>query len=66
MGTGAYLSAQAENQLFQSEIEAEESEVREQPEIEKEELRILLVEEGLSQESANTVTSLISPLRRTR
>jgi VIT1/CCC1 family predicted Fe2+/Mn2+ transporter len=60
MGTGAYLSAQAENQLFQSEIEAEESEVREQPEIEKEELRILLVEEGLSQESANTVTRHIS------
>lgn len=60
MGTGAYLSAQAENQLFQSEIAAEESEVREQPEIEKQELRILLVEEGLSEESANTVTRHIS------
>ena len=60
MGTGAYLSAQAENQLFRSEIAAEEAEVREQPEIEKEELRILLVEEGLSEESAQTVTTHIS------
>ena len=60
MGTGAYLSAQAENQLFRSEIAAEEAEVREQPEIEKEKLRILLVEEGLSEESARTVTTHIS------
>jgi vacuolar iron transporter family protein len=60
MGTGAYLSAQAENQLFQSEIAAEEAEVLQQPEIEKEELRILLVEEGLSEESAQTVTRHIS------
>ncbi|MEA2506732.1 MAG: vacuolar iron transporter family protein [Actinomycetota bacterium] len=60
MGTGAYLSAQAENQLFQSEIATEEAEVRSQPEIEKEELRILLLEEGLSEDSASVVTDLIS------
>jgi vacuolar iron transporter family protein len=60
MGTGAYLSAQAENQLFKSEIATEQAEVLSQPEIEKEELRILLVEEGLSEESADTVTRLIS------
>ncbi|MEA2486309.1 MAG: vacuolar iron transporter family protein [Actinomycetota bacterium] len=60
MGTGAYLSAQAENQLFRSEIAAEEAEVQSQPELEKQELRILLMEEGLSEESAQTVTHHIS------
>ncbi len=60
MGTGAFLSAQAENQLFQSEIAPEEEEMIQQPDIEKKELRILLVEEGLSEDSARTVTSHIS------
>jgi VIT1/CCC1 family predicted Fe2+/Mn2+ transporter len=60
MGTGAYLSAQAENQLFQSEIATEEAEVLHQPDVEKEELRILLLEEGLSDDNADTVTHLIS------
>jgi vacuolar iron transporter family protein len=60
MGTGAYLSAQAENQLFQSEITKEESEVVTQPETEREELTILLLEEGLSEDNAGTVTRLIS------
>ena len=60
MGTGAYLSAQAENQLFQSEITHEESEVLTQPDIEKEELEILFLEEGLSEDNATTVTALIS------
>jgi VIT1/CCC1 family predicted Fe2+/Mn2+ transporter len=60
MGTGAYLSAQAENQLFQSEIAAEQAEVEKQPELEQEELRLLLMEEGLSEDSAETVTRHIS------
>jgi VIT1/CCC1 family predicted Fe2+/Mn2+ transporter len=60
MGTGAYLSAQAENQLFQSEIASEEAEVLRRPEVEKEELKLLLIEEGLSEESATTITRLIS------
>jgi VIT1/CCC1 family predicted Fe2+/Mn2+ transporter len=60
MGTGAYLSSQAENQLFKNEIVAEEGEIAKNPELEKGELEILFQEEGLDREDAKTVTEKIS------
>jgi VIT1/CCC1 family predicted Fe2+/Mn2+ transporter len=64
MGTGAWLSSRAENQLFRSEIDAEETEVAEHPDEEREELEILLGEEGLDTEDARGVADRIvrSPL----
>lgn len=52
MGTGAYLSSQAENQLFAHEIAAEAAEVDADPELERAELELLLREEGLGEEDA--------------
>jgi len=52
MGTGAFLASQAENQLFRTEIADEEAELDDHPEIEREELAILLREEGLSEQDA--------------
>jgi vacuolar iron transporter family protein len=63
MGTGAYLASQAENQLFAHEIAAEEQEYADHPEIEREELEILLREEELSEEQARTAAAAISQSR---
>lgn len=52
MGTGAYLSSQAENQLFAHEIAAEAAEVEADPELERAELELLLCEEGLNEHDA--------------
>jgi VIT1/CCC1 family predicted Fe2+/Mn2+ transporter len=60
MGTGAYLASQAENQLFRNEIEDEEHELADHPEVEQRELEILLEEEGLSEVDARAATDLIS------
>jgi VIT1/CCC1 family predicted Fe2+/Mn2+ transporter len=64
MGTGAWLSSRAENQLFRTEIEAEEREVEADPELEREELEILFTEEGLGEEEARRAVEQIarSPL----
>jgi vacuolar iron transporter family protein len=64
MGTGAWLSSRAENQLFRSEIDVEAAEVVEHPDEEREELEILLAEEGLDAEAARGVADRIvgSPL----
>jgi len=59
MGTGAWLSSRAENQLFRSEIEAEELELIEHPDLEREELEILFAEEGLGEEDARGVADRI-------
>lgn len=63
MGTGAFLSSQAENQLFQNEIAAEEAELDDHPEQEREELSLLLREEGLSPADARRASELISRSR---
>jgi VIT1/CCC1 family predicted Fe2+/Mn2+ transporter len=60
MGTGAYLSSQAENQLHASEIAHEEAEVLADPELERRELELLLVEEGLDGEDARRASELIA------
>ena len=60
MGTGAYLASQAENQLFAHEIEAEEAELADHPEVEREELAVLLGEEGLSDDDARAASELIA------
>jgi VIT1/CCC1 family predicted Fe2+/Mn2+ transporter len=60
MGTGAYLSSQAENQLFKNEIAAEERGITKDPEVEKAELEILFQEEGLDAQDAKVVTERIA------
>lgn len=61
MGTGAFLASQAENQLFRTEIADEEAD--DNPEIEREELAILLREEGLSEQDARSATQRIARSR---
>lgn len=60
MGTGAFLSSQAENQLYRTEIKDEEEEIRDHLEIERHELEILFQEEGLSEEDARVASERIS------
>jgi VIT1/CCC1 family predicted Fe2+/Mn2+ transporter len=60
MGTGAFLASQAENQLFKSEIEAEQAELVDHPELELEELALLLREEGLSEDNARIASERIA------
>jgi len=63
MGTGAFLASQAENQLFRTEIADEEAELDDHPEIEREELAILLREEG-PQRAGRAATERIARSRR--
>lgn len=60
MGTGAYLSSQAENALFRREIEEEAHELADHPEVERLELELLLREEGLAEEDARIASEAIS------
>ena len=59
MGTGAYLSSQAENRLIASEIADQRAEAADHPELERLELQILLQEEGLSEADARTASVAI-------
>lgn len=59
MGTGAYLSSQAENQLIASEIADQEAEVVDHRELEQLELQVLLQEEGLSEADARIASEAI-------
>lgn len=60
MGTGAFLSSQAENQLFRTEAEDEMEETRDHPGVERLELEILLKDEGLSEEDARVASERIA------
>ena len=64
MGTGAFLASQAENQLFRTEIADEEAELDDHPEVELEELEILLREEGLDDEDAAIAAERIARSRQ--
>jgi len=59
MGTGAYLSSQAENQLIVSEIADQRTEALDHFELERLELQILFEEEGLSEADARTASLAI-------
>jgi vacuolar iron transporter family protein len=59
MGTGAYLSSSAENQLIASEIADQQAEVADHRELEQLELQVLLQEEGLSEDDARTASEAI-------
>jgi VIT1/CCC1 family predicted Fe2+/Mn2+ transporter len=59
MGTGAYLSSYAENQLIASEIADQRAEALDHPELEQRELQILFQEEGLSEADARTAREAI-------
>jgi VIT1/CCC1 family predicted Fe2+/Mn2+ transporter len=63
MGTGAYLASEAENQLFRSEIDDEEAELADHPEVERAELEILLEEEGLTKPDALIASDRIAHSR---
>ena len=60
MGTGAYLSSQAENQLFRSEIAAEEAEHVADPQTEFEEMVLLLQDDGLSEADARVASERLA------
>ena len=60
MGTGAYLASQAENHLFASEIADERHELADHPDVEQEELEILLRDEGLEAADARAAAALLS------
>jgi predicted membrane protein (TIGR00267 family) len=63
MGTGAFLSSQAENQLFRAEIADEEAELDDHPDVERRELEVLLQEEGLDGEDARIAADVIARSR---
>jgi VIT1/CCC1 family predicted Fe2+/Mn2+ transporter len=63
MGTGAFLSSQAENQLFRTEIADEEAELDDHPDVERRELEILLQEEGLEADAARVAADLVARSR---
>ena len=60
MGTGAFLASQAENQLFRTEIADEQAEFEDHPEIELEELEILLREDGMTDADARVAAERIA------
>jgi VIT1/CCC1 family predicted Fe2+/Mn2+ transporter len=60
MGTGAYLSSHAENQLIASEIGDQRAEALDHPELEQVELQVLFQEEGLSEADARTASEAIA------
>jgi VIT1/CCC1 family predicted Fe2+/Mn2+ transporter len=60
MGTASFLASQAENQLFQSEIEDEAAQIKAHPEVERLELEMLLKEEELSSEDARLASEIIA------
>jgi VIT1/CCC1 family predicted Fe2+/Mn2+ transporter len=63
MGTASFLTSQAENQLFESEIKDKESQISDRPEEERLELEMLLREERLSPKDAKLVSEIIARLR---
>jgi VIT1/CCC1 family predicted Fe2+/Mn2+ transporter len=63
MGTGSYLASRAENQLFNAEISAEETEVERDPDREREELEVLLLDDGLDRRHARIAAEAISRSR---
>lgn len=60
MGTASFLASQAENQLFQAEIEDETSQIRNHPDVERLELEMMLKEEELSTEDAKLASEIIA------
>jgi VIT1/CCC1 family predicted Fe2+/Mn2+ transporter len=59
MGTGAYLSSNAENRLIVSEIADQRAEALDHADLEQLELQVLLQEEGLSAADARTASEAI-------
>ncbi len=60
MAAGVFLSSQAENALFRGAIADESAEMDDHPEIERRELQILLEEEGIPSEDAQTVSEILA------
>ncbi len=60
MATGAYLSLKSEFDQFKNLRKEEEKEIEEIPEIEREEIRVYLIEKGLQGEELERVTAAIT------
>ena len=60
MGSASFLASQAENQLYKSEIEDEECQIEEHPDVERLELEMLLEEERLSSQDAKLASAAIA------
>jgi predicted membrane protein (TIGR00267 family) len=60
MASGEFISSRSQAQVYQAEIETERAEVVKDPEGEREEVRVLFQEEGLTPERADQVARLIT------
>jgi predicted membrane protein (TIGR00267 family) len=60
MASGEFISARSQAQVYRAEIESERSEVQKDPAGEREEVRALFQEEGLSADAAAEVARLIA------
>ncbi|HEX6513616.1 MAG TPA: VIT1/CCC1 transporter family protein [Chloroflexota bacterium] len=60
MAAGEYQSSKAQQELHSAEIAKERQELREKPQEEHAELRVIFQREGLSRESAEAVTGLLA------
>ena len=59
MGTGTYLSSNAERQVYNAEIKKERGRIQRDPEREKEELVLLFKREGLTQDNADKIVTIL-------
>lgn len=60
MGSGAYLAAKSERELFEAELHREQAEIDENPEEEREELALFYQLKGVPEEEANTIAHHVS------
>ncbi|HLK59302.1 MAG TPA: VIT1/CCC1 transporter family protein [Chthonomonadaceae bacterium] len=60
MGSGAFMAAKSEREVYEAEIERERAEIEQSPEHEKEELELLLQLKGLSESEAHTMAERIA------
>lgn len=63
MAAGEYISTKSQRQVYEAEIAREEEEVRQRPDEAREEIRLLLIEEGLSAADAADVANKITTSR---
>jgi hypothetical protein len=60
MGLGGYLAARADLEHYHSELQREKLEIKQVPETERAEVRLILREHGLERELAETVTAALT------
>jgi len=60
MGLGEYISTKSQKEFYESEIEREKQEIKDMPEAEKEEIRVLYREKGFEGETLETIVETIT------